>query len=193
MLVKLKERQDLYLKDIAELPSLLEETCALLLDSYTCADGGLCMCLDKPGVHGISLFALFLNKKTDGNPANELMSIYERKDMESVIKKAWEKELRFFPNEKTETWLRRAGIRLPEEVTSLLKGSYAEVSKVSQIPATDLTGGKTDAREPGKSGEVTASIQPCLDNMLQSVQAHDAKDTSDVSGIDVLVYGNPSR
>lgn len=136
MLVKFKEKHDLYPRDIAELPTLIEEKNVLMMDSYTYPDGGLVMYLDERGNHDIPLFAAFHLDKLAGRVSiNEFMSIYERSNIEFTICQTWEKGLRLFPNEKTESWLQSFGLQLPDEVASFLNGNYKEVAKASQIPA----------------------------------------------------------
>lgn len=79
------------------------------------------------------------------------MSIYERANIEFVIRKTWEKGLNLYPNEKTAGWIQSLGLRLPGEVSDLLNGNYRSVSKDRRVPAEPIIANpQADGKVQGK-------------------------------------------
>ena len=122
-IIKMKQKHDLEFSVIADIPSVIQEHNALLMQSYT-RDNSLVMYLDIDNNEGVPLFATFhLEEETQSVNINRLTSMYDRKNIEFTIAKTMQEGLDIYTNENTEKWLKTHGVQFPSDLTTLLNCS----------------------------------------------------------------------
>ena len=75
--------------------------------------------LDKVDNNGNPIIAsIHIDRKTGKTKLNKLTSVYEKTGMQDFINNTFEKGGKFYTNEKTDTWLLRDGLQLPDRFTN---------------------------------------------------------------------------
>lgn len=122
--IKLREKHDIGYAFVSNCEKYLEES-VLAFDSYQ-HDTSKIILLEEVDDDGFPMIAICReNKDMGGNfMLNEITSIYEKEKLEQLLNRSYDKNAKFYTNEKTERYIKSIGLQLSKGLTYALSDSY---------------------------------------------------------------------
>lgn len=122
--LKLRNKHDIGYSDIADIESMLSES-VLAFDSLT-QDTSKVILLDRFDTEtGDPTIAVCrLDKKSALTSVNEITSMYDKKQFQNFIIRAYDQGKTFYKNKKTEQYVKSARLQLPIDLTYALSNDY---------------------------------------------------------------------
>lgn len=122
--IKLREKHDIGYEFVSNCEAYLKES-VLAFDSYQ-QDTSKIILLNEVDDNGFPMIAICReNKDLGGNLLiNEITSIYEKEALENLLNNTYEKNKKFYTNEKTEQYIKSIGLQLSKGLTYALSNSY---------------------------------------------------------------------
>lgn len=126
--IKLREKHDLGYEFVSECEKYLRES-VLAFDSIQHNTSKVIL-LQELDDDGFPMIAICREDKTigEGLYINEVTSIYEKKNLESLIIRTYQEDKVFYKNEKTEQYIQSIGLQLPQGVIYALSNNYNKCS-----------------------------------------------------------------
>lgn len=126
--IKLREKHDLGYEFVSECEKYLRES-VLAFDSIQHNTSKVIL-LQELDDDGFPMIAICREDKTigEGLYINEVTSIYEKKNLESLIIRTYQEDKVFYKNEKTEQYIQSIGLQLPQGVIYALSNEYTNKS-----------------------------------------------------------------
>ncbi len=126
--IKLREKHDLGYEFVSECEKYLRES-VLAFDSIQHNTSKVIL-LQELDDDGFPMIAICREDKTigEGLYINEVTSIYEKKNLESLIIRTYQEDKVFYKNEKTEQYIQSIGLQLPQGVIYALSKNYDKQS-----------------------------------------------------------------